>query len=205
MKTKVIIIDDHSLFNDGLNLILKESGHFTVIEQVYDSRQAHFKCFSLMPELIIVDYNMPYLNGLEVVKQLKNLKTNAKIVIVSMYADKREIANFIDVGVDGYLTKTTPSTDLIEALKKIMQGEKIFESVLKAKLTTERDAFALKHQLTKREMEILRLIKKEYTTEQIATTLNLSYYTVETHRKNVNQKMKFKTKKEFFDFLEAIE
>jgi DNA-binding CsgD family transcriptional regulator len=93
---------------------------------------------------------------------------------------------------------------LIATLKKVMQGEKIFESSFNNKPIIEKDAFALKHHLTKREMEILKLIKKEYTTEQIASTLNLSYYTVETHRKNVNQKMKFKTKKEFFDFLQTI-
>ncbi len=205
MKIQTVIIDDHTLFNDGLSLILKESGHFKVIEQIYDSRQAYFKCFSLMPQLIMIDYNMPYLNGLEVVKQLKTLKSDAKIVIVSMYAEKREIALFEEVGVDAYITKTTPSNELIAILKKVMQGEKIFESSFNNKPIIEKDAFALKHHLTKREIEILKLIKKEYTTEQIASTLNLSYYTVETHRKNVNQKMKFKTKKEFFDFLNSID
>jgi DNA-binding NarL/FixJ family response regulator len=91
MKTKTIIIDDHALFNDGMNLILKESGSFEVIEQIYDSRQAQSKCFSLKPELIIVDYNMPHLNGLEVVRQLNRLGIDTKTVIVSMYADKKEI------------------------------------------------------------------------------------------------------------------
>ena len=73
MKTTTIIIDDHTLFNDGLRLILKESKSFEVIEQIYDSRHAYHKCFTLMPGLTIVDYNMPYLNGPEVVKQLKSL------------------------------------------------------------------------------------------------------------------------------------
>jgi DNA-binding NarL/FixJ family response regulator len=204
MEIQTVIIDDHTLFNDGLSLILKESGSFKVIEQIYDSRQAFFKCFSLQPQLVMVDYNMPYFNGLEVVKQLKTLKMDAKIVIVSMYAEKREIALFEEIGVDAYITKTTPAKELIAILKKVMQGEKIFESSFNNKPIIEKDAFALKHNLTKRETEILKLIKKEYTTEQIATALNLSFYTVETHRKNVNQKMKFKTKKEFFDFLETI-
>ncbi len=204
MKTKTVIIDDHTLFNDGLSLILKESGSFEVIEQIYDSRQAYFRCFSLLPQLVMIDYNMPHMNGLEVVKQLKTLKLEVKIVVVSMYADKREIALFKEAGVDAYVTKTTPSNELIATLKKVMQGEKIFESNLNNKPIIEKDAFALKHSLTKRETEILKLIKKEYTTEQIATILGLSYYTVETHRKNVNQKMKFKTKKEFSDFLEMI-
>ncbi|GAB2637436.1 response regulator transcription factor [Emticicia sediminis] len=199
-----IIIDDHSLFNDGLALILKESGCFKVVEQVYDSRQAYFKCFSLRPSLLIIDYNMPHLNGLEVVKQINSLNYGCKIVIVSMYADKKEISLFKDEGVDGYINKTTPASDLIQALNAILKGEKVFISNSIVKPELRKDEFEKRHHLTKREMEILKLIKKEYTTEQIASTLNLSFYTVETHRKNVNQKMKFKTKKEFFDFLETI-
>jgi DNA-binding NarL/FixJ family response regulator len=205
MKTKVIIIDDHSLFNDGMSLILKESGLFEVIEQIYDSRQAQIKCFSLKPDLIIMDYNMPHLNGLEVVRQLNASGNDTKIVIVSMYADKKEIELFKKEGVNAYITKTTPGTQLIDSLKKVMEGEKLFESKNKAKTKVEKDIFANKHQLTKREMDILRLIKQEETTEKIAETLNLSFYTVETHRKNINQKLRFKTKKEFYAFLETIE
>jgi DNA-binding NarL/FixJ family response regulator len=205
MKTKVIIIDDHTLFNDGMNLILKESGLFEVIEQIYDSRQAQTKCFALKPELVIVDYNMPHINGLEVVKQLNALKNEIKIVIVSMYADKKEIELFKKEGVDAYITKTTPAAQLIESLKKVMEGVKIFEFKTKAKTVIEKEVFANKHQLTKREMDILRLIKQEQTTEKIAEILNLSFYTVETHRKNINHKLKFKTKKEFYAFLETIE
>jgi DNA-binding NarL/FixJ family response regulator len=204
MKTKVIIIDDHSLFNDGMSLILKESGLFEVIEQIYDSRQAQMKCFFLKPDLIIMDYNMPYLNGLEVVKQLNESGIDTKIVIVSMYADKKEIELFETEGVDAYITKTTPATQLIDTLKKVMEGEKLFESRNRAKIMIEKDNFAVKHQLTKREMEILRLIKQEETTEKIAEILNLSFYTVETHRKNINNKLKFKSKKEFYEFLETI-
>ncbi len=113
-----LIIDDHSLFNDGLCLILKESRKFKVIGQVYDSRQALAKCFSLRPALVIVDYNMPHLNGLEVVKQIKSLQHECKVVIVSMYAERKELALFEAVGVDGYFTKTTPSNELIPALTR---------------------------------------------------------------------------------------
>ena len=205
MSIKTIIIDDHHLFNDGLSLILKESGKFEVLEQVYDSRHAFHKCYSMQPELILVDYNMPNLNGLQVVKQLKTLPSHTKIVIISMYADKREIGLFEAAGIDGYLTKTTPSAEIISSLKKIMDGEKIITTGIKKKEATEKDFFALKHQLTKRELEILKALNKGYTTEQVATELGLSYYTVETHRKNVNQKMNFKTKNEFYEFLEGVE
>lgn len=90
MKHKCLIIDDHHLFNDGLCLILKESGKFEVVGQVYDSREASYSCNCLLPEIVLIDYNMPYLNGIEVVKELKSLIRIPKIVIISMYADKKK-------------------------------------------------------------------------------------------------------------------
>ena len=204
MKIKTIIVDDHSLFNDGLRLILKESKSFEVIEQIYDSRQAYHKCFTLMPALIIVDYNMPHLNGLEVVKQLKSLQYDKKVVIVSMYADKKEIAMFEAVGVDGYITKTTPAKLLVESLKKILTGEKVFITNNFNKESIGNDSFLRANQLTKRETEVIKLVKKDYTTEQIAEALHLSQYTVETHRKNINQKLNFKNKQEFYAFLQEF-
>ena len=199
-----VIIDDHSLFNDGLSLILKESGCFEVVEQVYDSRQAYFKCYSLRPSLVIIDYNMPHLNGLEVVKQLNSLDYDCKIVIVSMYADKKELALFKDEGVDGYINKTTPAADLIQALNAIMKGEKVFISHARVKPELLKDEFEKKHRLTKRELEILKLIQNDFTTEQIAASLTLSVYTVETHRKNIKHKLNFETKQEYYSFLKNL-
>lgn len=204
MKTKTIIIDDHLLFNDGLRLILKESKAFEVIEQIYDSRHAYHKCHALMPTLILVDYNMPHLNGLEVVKQLKSLNYDKKVVIVSMYADKKEIALFEEAGVDGYITKTTPANLLVASLQKIMAGEKVFVTNNFNKEPEAIDTFSKMQQLTKRETEILQLVGKDYTTEQIAEALHLSFYTVETHRKNIKQKLNFKNKQEFYDFLKEL-
>lgn len=202
MKLKCLIIDDHHLFNDGLALILKESGKFDVIEQIYDSRQAYFKSSQQVADLILVDYNMPHLNGLEVVKQLKTLHYSPKIVIISMYADTREIEQFETLGTNGYFSKTTPANLLVSHLLEIINGKTYFD--YHKKENKPESHFYNKNQLTKREIEVLKLLKKEYTTEQIATEMGLSYYTIETHRKNINQKMKFASKKEFYDFLDTI-
>lgn len=205
MSIPTLIIDDHSLFNDGLHLILKESGLFHVVGQVYDSRHAYHKCFTLMPKLILVDYNMPYFNGLEVIKQLQTLAYDKKIVIVSMYADRKELSLFEAEGVDGYISKTTPAQELVAALQKIMIGKKVFSTNPPKKPPIEKDEFVQKHKLTKRELEILKLVKKDFTTEQIANELHLSFYTVETHRKNIHQKLNFNTKKELYEFLQNLQ
>ena len=202
MKLKCLIIDDHHLFNDGLTLILKESGKFDVIEQIYDSRQAYFKSSQRVADLILVDYNMPHLNGLEVVKQLKTLLYSPKIVIISMYADTREIEQFISLGANGYFSKTTPADLLVSRLLQIIKGENYFD--YHKKENKHDNQFYTKNQLTKREVEVLKLLKKEYKTEQIAAEMGLSYYTIETHRKNINQKMKFTSKKDFYNFLEKF-
>ena len=121
-----------------------------------------------------------------------------------MYADKKEIALFKDQGFDGYINKTTSAADLIQVLNAILKGEKVFISNSIVKSELRKDEFEKKHHLTKRELEILKLVKNEFTTEQIAPTLNLSYYTVETHRKNIKHKLKFETKQEYYEFLKNL-
>ena len=198
-----ILIDDHTLFNDGLKMILQLSSQYKVLEQVYDSRQAYHKCFSLSPDLILVDYNMPYLNGIEVVKQLNSLTFKPKIVVLSMYSEKKDVLHFKEIGVNGYLTKTTPSNELVLRLNEIMSGKNYFE-LKNPDIGENKDFFSIHNLLTKREIDILKLVKKEFTSEQIAQTLNLSHFTVDTHRKNIHQKLKFDSKKEYYDFLEGL-
>ncbi|MDI9877271.1 response regulator [Flectobacillus rivi] len=205
MKTKVVIVDDHSLFNDGLSLILKESGDYEILAQIYDSRKAYNECNTLLPQLILVDYNMPFLDGLSLVKQLRTLVHRSKIVVISMYADRREIEAFKAYEIEGYLSKTSPSAEILLSLEKIIKGENVFQVKQEQKTSFEKDFFSLKKLLTKREVEILKALKKGYTSEQVAQELCLSYYTVETHRKNINQKLKFNSKKEFYEFLDTIE
>ncbi|ODS86187.1 MAG: hypothetical protein ABS46_01400 [Cytophagaceae bacterium SCN 52-12] len=204
MKTKVIIVDDHALFNDGLARILSESPDFEVIKQVYDSRHALFHCQELHPDLVLVDYNMPGLDGLEVVKQLRALGGDFKIVVISMYADKKEIQRFITTGVDGYLTKTTHARELTQDLVLVMKGKRVFSPDVVSKVPLHKDTFQLRFQLTKRELEILRWIKAAATTQEIADKLSLSYYTVETHRKNINQKLKSLSRREYEDLLDEL-
>ena len=204
MRTKTLIIDDHLLFTEGLNLLLSESGKFTVIGQVSDSRHALHNFLKLTPELVLVDYNMPYLNGLDVVKELMQQVHSCKVVVLSMYAERKDIEAFKSAGVNGYLTKTMPSQQIIDALCAVIDGEEIFETGQKEKSYIVNDLFSMKSKLSTRELEILREVKKGLTTEQIAQNINLSYYTVETHRRNIKKKLNFKSKKRFYDFLETI-
>ena len=203
---RTVLIDDHQLFNDGLRLILNNSPHFEVVGQVFDSRRAYDTCAKLQPDLVLVDYNMPHYNGEAVVAQLQQLPKPCRIVIISMYAEKKEIARFKALNVDGFMAKTVPAERLVALLDRVMQGEQIIEmDVPQPEPLPVPDHFRLKQLLTKREIEILKGVKQGLTTEQIAGQHSLSYFTVQTHRKNISRKLPFVTQKELYEFLETLD
>ena len=203
--TRTLLIDDHRLFNDGLSLVLREADDFVVVEQIYDSRQAFAACLRQAPDLVLVDFNMPHQNGLAVVEQLKTLPVPCRIVVISMYAEKREIARFQTLNVDGYIAKTATADRLLMLLRQVMQGQQVVETDTGPVVPSPPlDPVGVQYGLTKREIDILKQVRQGLTTEQIADALSLSYYTVQTHRKNISQKLPFDTKQDFHDFLNTL-
>ena len=205
MPTRTILIDDHRLFNDGLSLVLRDSMDFVVVEQVYDSRLALEVCSRLAPDLVLVDVNMPHYDGLAVVEQLKQLLIPCRIVVISMYAEKHEITRFSALNINGYIAKTVAADRLLMLLRQVMQGQTVIETdTVPSSASPAEDMVRSSYCLTKREVEILKRVKRGLTSEQIADELSLSYYTVQTHRKNIGHKLPFTTKKEYYDFLETL-
>lgn len=205
MPTRTILIDDHRLFNDGLSLVLRDSMDFVVVEQVYDSRLALEVCSRLAPDLVLVDVNMPHYDGLAVVEQLKQLPIPCRIVVISMYAEKHEITRFSALNINGYIAKTVAADRLLMLLRQVMQGQTVIETdTVPSSAPPAKDMVRSSYCLTKREVEILKRVKRGLTSEQIADELSLSYYTVQTHRKNIGHKLPFTTKKEYYDFLETL-
>jgi DNA-binding NarL/FixJ family response regulator len=203
---RTVLIDDHQLFNDGLRLILNNTPDFVVVAQVFDSRLACEVCQQHQPDLVLIDYNMPHLNGLAVMEQLRQLPAPCRLVIVSMYAEKAEIARFETLGIDGFFAKTVPANRLVDLLERVMQGERVIETdVPDEQPPSQTDYFRLRNKLTKREVDILKGVKQELTTRQIAARLGLSYHTVQTHRKHINAKLPFKTDKAFKAFLDQLD
>lgn len=204
---RTILIDDHQLFSDGLRLILNASPHFRVVEQVFDSRQALTACLQHRPDLVLLDINMPHLNGAEVVMQLQSLPHCCRTVMLTMYAEKREIDRFKALDVAGFLAKTIPADQLLTALADIMQGKRVIntDSPVEKPTPHSSDYFQLRPKLSKRELQVLRGVRQGLTTEQIALQLELSYFTVQTHRKNARRKLPFETERELFDFLDTLD
>lgn len=200
---KVLVIDDHRLFNDGLISMLADAPDLTVVGQIYHSREAVQQVFQLRPDVLVIDFNMPDINGLELTKELIAQMGPQRILILSMYGERRYIDDFRKAGALGYMLKTSTKDELLTAIRAVAQGVSYFDP----KLADEKqysnhtdDIFLKQYKLSPREVEIIRHIKAGLSSPQIAETLNLSPYTIDTHRKNIHAKLGISTVAELVRF-----
>lgn len=197
---KIVIIDDHRLFNDGLNSMFEQEPGIQVLAQVYDSREARAKVKKFNPDVVLMDFNMPHANGIELTELLLSERPRLKILILSMYDDERHIETFREIGVKGYIFKTASAEEVVLAIRQIHSGGNYFPDV-DTKSNHSDDAFIRKLKLSHREMEVIQLIKEGKTTKEIAARLKISYYTAETHRKNIKLKVGLKGEADFIKFI----
>ena len=197
-KNKVIIIDDHKLFTNGLSSILGSIG-LRVMATFENGKQAVLYLQNNEVDIIFSDINMPEMDGLKLCKRLKRDKVKAKIIILSMYEDPNIIKEAFDCGASAYLSKNTEKEEIIKAIEKSLDNKKyVNKRLLKKKEEEEEeeeeeeDTFTLKYKLTLREREVLQLLLDEEGNRQIGEILNISTRTVETHRKNIMLKLDVK-------------
>lgn len=191
--TTLIIADDHLLFAEGLETILSAMPDFEVIAKVSDGKQLLRILNNRVPDMLLLDINMPVLNGLEAAQSIRTSHPEVKIVFVSMYSNVQLLNQAKEMGAYGFLMKDITAPVLKESLLAVRDGRPIFLLLHQANpdkpLLLDDDPFLRPYRLTPRELEIIRLIKTGLSTKQMAATLDLSVYTVETHRKNINRKM----------------
>jgi DNA-binding NarL/FixJ family response regulator len=197
----VMIIDDHRMFNDGLNAMLASEPAISVLAQVYDSREAKEKVSQLDPQVVLMDFNMPHLNGIELTKLLLGERPDLKILILSMYNEERVIDSFKNIGARGYLFKTASAKELVATAQKVCAGEYCFPTTGEKGGIHANDNFLKKLKLSSRELEVIQLIKEGLTTREIAEQLHIAYYTAETHRKNIKLKVGIKGEADFIKFI----
>jgi DNA-binding NarL/FixJ family response regulator len=198
---RVIIVDDHRLFNDGLHMMLKNSeSEIEIMAQVYDSREAEEKVMELKPDVVLVDFNMPHINGIKLTKALLARQKDIRVLILSMYNEEMYIESFRKSGACGYLFKTATVEEVVTAIRHVHAGEEHFPVVSEGGTHAD-DAFLKKLKLSSREMEVVQLVKTGLTTKEIAEKLNISFYTVETHRKNIKVKIGAQGEAAFLRFI----
>jgi DNA-binding NarL/FixJ family response regulator len=199
-EIRIIIVDDHRLFNDGLCGMLKSEEGVNVLAQVYDSREAEEAIRELHPDVVLVDFNMPHLNGIELTKLLVSQSKETKVLILSMYNEEMYIDRFKRSGCKGYIFKTASLQEVVAAIRAVHSGELHFPDLPKKNIHKD-DLFLKKLKLSSREMEVVRLVKTGLTTKEIADQLNISFYTVETHRKNIKLKIGVEGEAAFLRFV----
>jgi DNA-binding NarL/FixJ family response regulator len=201
---KVLIVDDHRMFSDTLNAVLEPEPGIRVLAQVFDSREAKAKIAECHPHVVLMDYNMPHLDGLSLTKLLLSESPELKILIVSMYNEEQLVESFRAVGARGYLFKTVAAEEVIRATLKVHAGEYYFPE----ESDTSSDAhenLLKKLRLSDREMEVVHLMKMGLKTKEIATKLHISFYTAEAHRNNIKLKMGVKTEADFIKFISRMQ
>lgn len=193
-KIKLIIADDHLLFIDGLRSLLKNEERILIVDVANDGKELLSLLQGQMPDIILMDINMPKLNGLDATKLIKQNYPIIRIIILSTYNEDHLIEKSKEYGANGYLLKNCTKAELLQSIYLVSEGHSCFpyRSPTPSNEFDSSDSFLKSYDLTKRELEIIRLIKFDYTNQQIAEKLFLSIYTVETHRKNIMHKLGLK-------------
>jgi two-component system, NarL family, response regulator NreC len=195
-KTRILLADDHKLMRSGLKALIEQQADLTVVGEADDGRQAVALAASLKPDLLVMDIGMPNLNGIEAALHITQANPATAIVILSMHSDESYVLRSLKAGAKGYLLKDSAESDLIRAVHAVAGGKSFFspavskvlldDYVRKLQRSGAEDAYDL---LTPREREILQLIVEGKSNKDVANLLNLSVYTVETHRSNIMEKL----------------
>jgi DNA-binding NarL/FixJ family response regulator len=195
-KTRILIADDHGIVRKGLRLQLEQHEQFEVVGEASDGREAVRIAEELEPNVVIMDIAMPNLNGVDAAAQMVKRNPELKVIILSMHSDESYLTRALTAGVKGYLLKETADVDLYRAVQVVAQGKVFFSPAIANTLLEDymrqlqqrglQDSYDL---LTEREKEILQLLAEGKSNKEVATILDLSTYTVETHRTHIMQKL----------------
>ena len=195
-QIRILLADDHTIMRNGLRLLLERQPGFQVIGEAADGRETVEMTDALRPDVVILDIAMPNLNGLEAARQIASKLPSIAVVILSMHSDESYVLRALKAGARAYLLKDSAESDLIGAIKAVTEGKAFFSPAISKMLVDDYvrrlqqrgvdDSYEL---LTTREREILQLVAEGKSNKDVANLLNLSLYTVETHRGNIMQKL----------------
>jgi DNA-binding NarL/FixJ family response regulator len=193
---KVLIADDHDIVRAGIKSLLERQEDIEIVGEAADGRQAVQMAEQMNPSIIVMDIAMPQLNGIDAAAQILRHDADIRIIILSMYADEEFLVRALTAGVKGYLLKDAVQADLLRAVRAVASGRSFFSPAIAQALAEDyvrqlqskglEDSYQL---LTEREREILQLIAEGKSNKEIAGILNVSPYTVETHRTHMMQKL----------------
>jgi len=193
---RILLVDDHGIVRRGLRSLLDRQAGMEVVGEASDGREAVKLAEKLNPDVVIMDIGMPQLNGIDATLQIVKRNPNAGIIILSMHSDEGYLVRALTAGAKGYLLKDSAETDLVRAVQAVASHKPFFSPAIAQTLLDDylrqlqqrglQDSYEL---LTEREREVLQLIAEGRSNKEVANLLNISLYTVETHRTHIMQKL----------------
>jgi two-component system response regulator NreC len=195
-EVRILLADDHTVMRNGLRLLLERQPYLRVVGEAADGREAVELAAAEKPDVIVMDIAMPHLNGVEAARQIVIRNPQTAVVILSMHSDESYVIRSLKAGARAYLLKDSAEADLIGAIDAVMDGKSFFSPAVRKILKEDymhqleemgaEDTYEL---LTNREREVLQLVAEGKSNKEVANLLNLSLYTVETHRTHILQKL----------------
>lgn len=195
-KITLLVADDHNVVRKGLRFILERDENIEIVAEAQDGRQAVAMAEKHCPKVVILDIAMPQLNGIDAAAAILRKQPEANIILLSMHSDEEYLVRALNVGVKAYLLKDSAEEDLLRAVSAVTRGHGFFSPAIAQALAEDyvrqlrtknlQDSYEL---LTDREKEVLQLLAEGRSNKDVASVLNLSPYTVETHRTHIMQKL----------------
>jgi DNA-binding NarL/FixJ family response regulator len=199
MTVRILIADDHKILREGLKSLLEKQPEFAVVAEAQDGLSAISAAKKHKPDIAILDIGMPDLNGIEVTRRIRSEIAETRVIALSMHADRRFVMGILEAGANGYLLKDSAFAELITAVTAVAKGKmylspSIAETVVKNSLEKlDRKDEGSSVLLSGREREVLQMIAEGKSTKEIALKLFVSTKTVETHRKQIMDKLNIRT------------
>jgi DNA-binding NarL/FixJ family response regulator len=194
---RILIADDHQLFRDGVRALLQSHAGWEICGEARTGREAVAKAIELRPDIIILDISMPDLNGVDAARRIRMASKNTEILILSMHYSDQLIREIVDSGARGYVLKSDPDHDLLTAVETLARHKPFFTSQAAEVIKSEFDAGEpitkipklWGNRVTSREREIIQLLAEGNRNNEIASSLGISFKTVQAHRSNVMRKL----------------
>jgi two-component system, NarL family, nitrate/nitrite response regulator NarL len=195
---RLLLADDHRIVREGIRSTLQSYPHIQIVGEVCNGVEAVERACQLKPDVVLMDINMPVMNGIEAMKHLRQRANGVKVIALTMHDSKEYVVKFIRSGANGYVLKDTSPEDLVRAIESVFEGDAFFSPSIsrflleEIKETVPRENSTLM-ELSRREIEVLRLIAQGYSNKEIARHLNLGVRTIESHRERVMRKLSIRS------------